>query len=161
MANAASADLSKLAADLSAASGTGIQRAAEQIIQQTAQKVQAEAQTRAPVRSGRLRNSISIKYVNATTALIGPEVDYGVYQEFGTGSRGEFPGTPYTIKSRRPGGYLVFRVGNRKVFTRSVQHPGVRAKAFMRGGLEAALGPNLASRLAQVGALLITKGPNA
>jgi phage gpG-like protein len=161
MANAASADLAALAADLAAAGNTGINTAAERIIRQAAQRVQAEAQTQAPVRSGRLRNSISIQYPTPTTAIIGPQVEYGVYQEFGTGSRGEFPGSAYEITSNRPGGYLKFRSGTRWVYTRKVRHPGVRARRYMRGGLEAALGSDLIEGLLKAGTLLITKGPKA
>lgn len=160
MNRAASADLSALAADLAYASQKGIDAAAQQVIQQAAQRVQAEAQTRAPVKSGRLRNSISIQYPTPTSAIIGPQVEYGVYQEFGTGSRGEFPGTAYEINAR-PGGYLRFKQGTRWVYTKKVRHPGVRARRYMRGGLEAALGADLMDRLLKAGTLLIMKGPKA
>ena len=90
MTNAASADLSALAQDLSVISQTSAAAAAQQVIQQAAQRVQAEAQSLAPVKTGALRDSISIKYPSPTSAIIGPQVSYGVYQEFGTGSRGEF-----------------------------------------------------------------------
>lgn len=160
MANAASADLSALALDLASASGMGAQKAAQSIIMQGALRVQSEAQSMAPIKSGRLRNSISIKYPQPLTAIIGPQVEYGVYQEFGTGTRGEFPGAPIKITAKN-GGLLKFKIGNRTIYTRSVNHPGVRARRFMRGGLEAALGQEIVSRLAKAGALLITKGPNA
>jgi len=158
---AASADLTALAKDLANASGRGIEMSTQQIIMQAAQRVQSEAQTMAPVKSGRLRNSISIKYPDNHSAIIGPQVEYGVYQEFGTGTRGEFPGTMYEIKSKKPGGLLKFKVGNKTVYARTVKHPGVRPRAYMRGGLQAALGQDLVAKLAAAGALLITRGPNA
>lgn len=160
MGNAATADLSALAADLAAASGGAMEKAAQQIIMQTAMKVQSEAQTRAPIKSGRLRNSISVSYPTPMSAVIGPQVEYGVYQEFGTGSRGEFPGTPYTI-SARPGKFLRFQIGRKTVFVKAVTHPGVRARAYMRGGLEAALGKGIVDQMLNEGTLLITRGPNA
>lgn len=161
MADAATADLSSLAADLARASGTAMTQAAQQVIRQAALEVQAAAQAAAPVRTGALRQSISIGYPEPLTAVIGPHVDYGAYQEYGTGSRGEFPGSPYPIRPRRPGGVLAFKVNGRTVITRKVMHPGVRAKAYMRRGLAQAFGDRLVQRLADTGALLITKGPNA
>ena len=160
MANAASADLSSLAKDLAEASGRSIQMAAQKVVMDTAMTVQAEAQSRAPVKSGRLRNSISIRYPNPLTAIIGPQVEYGVYQEFGTGSRGEFPTGPYTITAK-PGKLLRFKVGAKVVFARSVTHPGVRARHYMRDGLEAAIGSQMLDQLAKAGAAQITRGPNA
>lgn len=155
---AASADLTQLAADLGAASGS-IEVSAQQIIMQAAAKVQSEAQSKAPIKSGRLQRSITVSYPNPLSAIIGPQVGYGVYQEFGTGSRGEFPGTPYKI-SAKPGKLLRFKIGNRTVFVKSVTHPGVRARAYMRGGLESALGPELVEKMLRTGTLLITRGPN-
>jgi len=46
--------------------------------------VQRLARENAPVRSGRLYNSIGYK-VNGMTAVIAPTVDYGIYVEMGTG----------------------------------------------------------------------------
>jgi phage gpG-like protein len=137
-----------------------MEKAAKQIIMQTAMKVQSEAQTRAPIKSGRLRDSISIQYPTPLSAVIGPQVSYGVYQEFGTGSRGEFPGAPYKITPKK-GTYLKFKIGAKTVFVKSVDHPGVRARAYMRGGLEAALGAGMVEEMLKAGTLMITKGPNA
>lgn len=161
MADAASADLTALARDLANASGIAMVAAAQQVIQSAAVEVQMAAQAAAPVKTGALRDSITISYPEPTTAIIGPKVDYGVYQEFGTGSRGEFGGQPYTIRPKKPGGYLVWKGKNGQVFARKVTHPGVRGKAYMRKGLTRALGDKIVSRLMETGALLITKGPNA
>jgi HK97 gp10 family phage protein len=161
MASAASANLAALAADLSAASGQPMMHSAQQIIQQSAQRVQSEAQTRAPVRSGRLRNSISIRYNGPLSATIGPQVPYAAYQEFGTGSRGEFPGAPYEIKPRNPQGTLVFKVQGKTVFAKVVRHPGIKARPFMRPAFAAALGQDLVQRLLDAGMAAITRGPNA
>jgi phage gpG-like protein len=161
MANAATVDLTSLANDLQRASGAGIDMAAQQIIRQTAMNVQSEAITRAPIKSGRLRSSISIRYEGPLRAVIGPQVDYGVYQEFGTGERGEFPTGPITIRPKTPGGFLAFKVNGRMVYTKKVTHRGIRPRRYMRGGLEAAVGTKMLSELADKGAALITRGPNA
>jgi HK97 gp10 family phage protein len=160
VANAVTADLVSLANDLESASGQGIMASAQQILQQSAQRVQAAAQSMAPVKSGALRESISIGYPDPLTAVIGPHVPYAVYQEYGTGSRGEFPGTPYKILPKRPGGVLVFKIGNRTIYARSVTHPGVRPHPFMRPAFRQAMGDQLAASLADAGAALIAKGPN-
>jgi hypothetical protein len=159
MGNAATVDLSNLAKDLVAA-GTSINVAAQKVIQDIALRVQSESQSRAPVKSGRLRNSISIRYPDPLTAIIGPQVEYGVYQEFGTGSRGEFPTGPYKI-SAKPGKLLRFKMGNKTIYARSVTHPGVRARHFMRDGLEAALGSELLGQMTAAGQAQIIRGPNA
>lgn len=161
MGSAAYADLTALANDLAYASGEGIARATQRVIRDAAEHIQKDAQTRAPIKSGALRNSISIRYPDDYSAIIGPDVDYGVYQEFGTGARGEFPGTPYEIRPKRANGVLVFRMGNRTVYARKVINPGVRPKAYMRGALEDYLGDRLVSEMAQAGTLAIIKGPNA
>jgi phage gpG-like protein len=161
MGSAAYADLTALAQDLAYASGVGIAKATEKVIKDAAQNIQSEAQTRAPIKSGALRNSISIRYPDPYSAIIGPDVEYGVYQEFGTGLRGEFPGAPYEIKPRNPGGVLAFKIGNRTVFAKKVTHPGVRARAYMRGALEDYLGDRLVTKMAEAGSLVIIKGPNA
>jgi HK97 gp10 family phage protein len=161
MDSAATADLASLAADLEAASGQGFLLSAQQVIQQTAQKVQAAAQSMAPVKSGALRDSISIGYPDPMTAVIGPHVAYGAYQEFGTGTRGEFPTGPYKILPKRQGGVLRFKIGNRTIYAKSVTHPGVPAHPYMRPAFSRALSDELVDKLAEAGVAAITKGPNA
>jgi phage gpG-like protein len=156
--SAASADLRALAADLANASGQGIQQAAAEVIRSTAVSVQGLAQQYAPVRTGALRDSITISFTSATAADIGPHVPYGPFQEFGTGSRGEFPGSPYLIRPKNAKA-LSFMIDGKRVVTTQVMHPGVRAKAYMRRAIVSALGP-MGDALAEKGALLITRGPN-
>jgi HK97 gp10 family phage protein len=160
MADAASVDLISLAADFASASKIGIAQAAQEVIRTAAQTIQQEAQSLAPVKSGRLRSSISIRYPNPLEAVVGPQVEYGKYQEFGTGERGEFGGSAYTIKPKKPGGVLVFKIGGKTVYARSVRHPGIPAHPYMRPALEKVLG-DMTGSLAAKGALLIAKGPNA
>jgi HK97 gp10 family phage protein len=159
--NAASADLAGLAADLSAASGQGMFQTAQQIIRQSAQQIRDEAQANAPVKSGRLKQSITVRYTGPLSATIGPNVPYAPYMEFGTGTRGEFPGPMYEIKPRRPGGVLVFTINGKKVFARKVRHPGIKARPFMRPAFTKVLGADLVKQLADAGVAAIVKGPNA
>jgi len=161
MADAASADLASLAADLTAASGQPMFITAQQIIKDAAQKIQAEAQTRAPIKSGRLKASIQIRYTGPLSAKIGSSLFYAPFQEFGTGSRGEFPGTPYVIKPKNPNGVLVWTSNGKKRYAKIVHHPGIKAHPFMRPAFEAVLGSDLVSKLADAGQAAILRGPNA
>jgi len=156
---AASADLRQLAQDLRAATGTPLDMAAAEVVRRAAVRVQASAMQFAPVATGALKNSITIRFDTPTSATIGPGVEYGPYQEFGTGSRGEFPGAPYEIRPKNASA-LSFTVDGKRVVTQKVVHPGVRAKRYMRRAVKEALEP-LTADLAATGALLITKGPNA
>lgn len=155
---AASADLTKLSRNLADAQGIAIQNAADEVLHVYAEKVKTIAQSLAPVKTGALQQSIEVGY-EPNKATIGPHVTYGVYQEFGTGERGEFPTGPYTIKPKS-GKYLVFRVNGKVVRAKMVRHPGIKAHPYMRPALEQALG-EMADDLAQRGALLILRGPNA
>jgi len=156
--DAAYADLTSLVADLTAASQQGMEDVAKKIIKGAAESVQLEAQSLAPIKTGRLRDSITIKYINPLKAVVGTDVDYGVYQEYGTGLRGEFPGKMYEIKPKK-GKVLSFTVSGKRVFAKIVRHPGIKAHPFMRPALTNALGKELTKNLAEAGALIITKGP--
>ena len=156
--SAASADLTKLSRNLAAAQGIAIQNAADEVLHVYAEKVKQIAQSLAPVKTGALRQSIDVGY-EPGKATIGPHMTYGVYQEFGTGERGEYPTGKYPIVPKK-GQFLVFTVNGKVVRARRVEHPGVPAHPYMRPALEQALGP-MADELAERGALLITRGPNA
>jgi len=156
MPTAASADIFALAEDLHAA-GLDINNSVHQILTETAQQVQANAVSLAPHKTGALQQSIQIRWIDVNTVEIYPSMPYGVYQEFGTGTRGEFGGQMYTIKPKKPDGVLVFKKGGVTVYTREVHHPGIPAHPFMRPALIQALGP-FADQLAKQGALQITQG---
>lgn len=155
---AASVELRELAQDLTQA-GQRVEKVAADLIGQIAQQIQAYAQAAAPRDTGKLAGSIHIVWVDRLTAEVKPGVAYGPFQEFGTASRGEFPGKPYEIRPKaKP--FLVFQVNGRTVYARKVTHPGVRAQPYMRPAALTALEP-FADRLAERGALLITKGPRS
>jgi HK97 gp10 family phage protein len=150
---AAFADLSRIANNLAYASGEGSQKVASKVIHDYAERLRAEAQTMAPVKTGTLRDSITIHYDGPLKATIGPEVVYGSFQEFGTKG-------PYEIKPKKSSGVLVFQAGGKTVYARRVMHPGVKAHPYMRPALEKILGEE-AKQMAKDGALVIAKGKGA
>jgi len=158
--NAVTADLINLIDDLKIASGEDIEREAGQIIAQTAQRVASVSRAKAPKKTGKLANSIHVRYLSPLSVEVGPNVDYGVFQEFGTGTRGEFPTAMYQIKPKKPGGVLVFQVDGKTVFARVVNHPGIPPHPYMRPAFEEVLG-DTATKLIESGLAQITKGPNA
>lgn len=60
--------------------------------------VRAEAQANCPTDTGRLRGSITVQSLDGTSVVVGPTAEYGVYLEFGTGSKGD-PSVPHTSKA--------------------------------------------------------------
>lgn len=51
--------------------------------------VRAEAVLHCPVDTGRLRSSLAVEQVDPVTVLVGTNLEYGIYVEFGTGSLGD------------------------------------------------------------------------
>ena len=155
---AAYADLTKLVQNLQAAPKQ-VEKLAAQLVDDTASKIAQIAKTKAPIRTGELRDSITVDKQGPLTSVIGPKVEYGVFQEFGTASRGEFGGQPYDIFPKKAK-LLAFKINGKMVYTKKVKHPGVRPKYYMRGAFETVLKP-FADELAEIGALAIEKGKNA
>lgn len=158
MPNAATADLTSLINDLEQA-GRLIDNRADKLLDNYAQEVQAQAQAKVPRDTGKLSNSITVQRPSQLVRIIGPTVPYGVYVEFGTGSRGEFPGKPYEIKPKNKP-YLIFQLNGKTVYAKKVTHPGIKAQPYMRPAVLAALEP-FTGKLLSTGALLITKGPGS
>lgn len=83
----------------------------------------------APVDIGRLKNSIKFFPLSfglsSYTIYVG--VEYGADVEFGT--------SPHVIKpvNRKA---LKFKVGNKIIFSKKVQHPGTEAQPFLRPALD-------------------------
>lgn len=161
MTSAASADLTAIADALSYAGRVGGVKAANLVVRGYAERVRAQAQTMVPVKSGELRDSIEVRYPNVHKAVIGPTKEYGVYQEFGTASRGEFGGSPYIIRPKSPSGRLRFKVNGQWVTAKKVVHPGIPPHPYMRPGLQQAIGTDMAQELADRGALVAIQGPKA
>lgn len=157
------ADLSGLANNFAAASGQSFQRAAADLVTSYANQVASIAQSLAPVKTGALKDSITVHRPTAMSAVIGPatSIHYAAYQEFGTRSRGEFGGPAYSIEPKRKGGLLVFTVGGKKVVTRRVKaHPGIPPHPFLRPAFERIVTP-FGQGLADLGKSYVIYGPNA
>lgn len=80
-----------------ATAGPRIGAAGAAVLRRTASAIEADAKSLAPVDTGALRSSISASFEGdgrngSMSAEIGPTVEYGVYQEFGTSTQS---GTPF------------------------------------------------------------------
>ena len=60
--------------------------------------MRAEAAANCPVDTARLRESIVVQQKSGNSVTIGPTAEYGIYVEFGTGSKGD-PSVSHTTKS--------------------------------------------------------------
>jgi HK97 gp10 family phage protein len=150
-------DITELVEDLAAISEKSPEEITGNIFNVLGMEIMGNARAKAPVRTGRLRDSIDYK-ISGNQLIIGPHVPYAPYMEFGTGSRGEFGGSEYIIRPRtKP--YLKFKINGKWISTKEVHHPGISPRPFMRPAVEEAMG-DLADKLAERGALMITKGPN-
>jgi len=96
-------------------------------LEESAKFVFAEARERAPVRTGRLRESISLIKVNDLHYVVGSPLEYAVYVERGT--------RPHIIRPKRARA-LRFVVGGETVFARLVRHPGTKPHPFFAHALQ-------------------------
>ena len=151
-------DIKNLVKDLSEISELSTDEITKNVLHDIGGKIVELAKKKAPIDTGKLKSSISYS-VNGDQLVIEVKAPYGMYQEFGTASRGEFPGQPYKIKPKK-GKYLVFRVNGRKVYAKEVTHPGVAAQPYLRPAVTEALGP-LFDKLAENGQAMILKGPKS
>ena len=112
------------------------------LLQPVVVTVQDNVQQRTPVRTGNLRRSIAGRVERVgERGVVGTTVSYAWAVQEGT--------RPHTIAPVN-GKVLVFRVGNARVFARSVRHPGTRPQPFLDEGL-AASRDTIDTLLAQAG----------
>lgn len=88
-----------------------------------------DAKHRVPVLTGHLGRSISEDPQRMVTALhvvggVTAHAKYAVFVHEGT--------RPHIIRPKNPGGVLHFYWNGREVFVKSVNHPGTRARPFLR-----------------------------
>lgn len=148
-------DLTALAQDLFKAADN-IEMATQNLLDSAGEEILAEAQSTVVVKTGKLRSSLK-KTSTKLRVVVGPDRDmaiHGPFVEYGTGTKGEFPGPMYEIKPKN-GQYLAFTVGGKRVFARSVKHPGIRAQPYMRPAAKRWVA-SLPKDVAEVGVLLIT-----
>lgn len=151
-------DLKTLSKDLSEISDLSPDEITENIMNDLGPKIVGEAQARAPRKTGALAQSIKYTAENGVLKVFA-SAKYANFQEFGTASRGEFGGAPYTIVPKKAKA-LRFMSNGRAVYTRRVLHPGIPARPYMRPAAIAVLGP-LMNALLDRGQALIVKGPNS
>ncbi len=151
-------DIRDLVSDLREISNLSTGQITENIFRDYGAKIEALAKTNAPFKTGALKNSI-MHQASQESLEISANVPYAMYQEFGTASRGEFGGSPYTITPKK-GKYLIFYVNGKKVVTKKVTHPGVPAHPYLRPAVQEAFG-ELFDKLAERGQAMIVKGPNS
>ncbi len=83
-------------------------KAATDVIRAAAFQVQKAAEDLSPRgQTGVLRNSIHVRQLDEASFLIGTNVVYAPYLEFGTGKYGPM-GRPYLILPKKQGGVLAF-----------------------------------------------------
>lgn len=137
MTTVASADVHKLAEALKK-SGKDSQATTHAVLIRSANYLLTEMQVRAPVDSGDLRRSLAVR-VEGDRVIIGPDVPYAGFVEFGT--------KPHTIKPKAGKKVLTFKVDGQTVFARVVHHPGTKPNPFVEDSFDAwtkSVGPEIA-----------------
>lgn len=154
-------DLTNLAKDLTVAVGGSVRANTKTLVASVTAQTEHLARAYAPVDTGQLRGSISSYTVNGGMGgVVTASSAHASFVEFGTGTRGEFPGQVIIIRPRN-GKYLRWTDKSGKVhFARQVRSPGMAPRPFMRPALERAVIP-LAQGLGDIAVLSIVKGPNA
>lgn len=130
MASVASADVSRLAEALrQTAQQSGI--TTQDVLIQASNQIMAEMMVRAPVKTGKLRNSIGVK-LEGDKVIIGPDAavaPYAGYVEFGT--------KPHVIEPKNKSGVLVFKMNGRTIYAKKVHHPGTAPQPYVVPAFEA------------------------
>lgn len=153
-------ELTRLAHDLSAASGQPFKDVVVSLVADAALQVETLARAYAPVDTGLLRDSIRTEIApDGMSATVSVPVSYAGYVEFGTGPRGEFGGHPIVITPKRAK-FLRFEVQGRVVYTKKVVSMGMAPRPFLRPALERLQLP-LAQNMANAAVVSIVKGPQA
>jgi HK97 gp10 family phage protein len=136
MTTVASADVHALAEALKA-SGKEADATTHEVLIRSANYLLTEMQVRAPVDTGALRKSLAVR-VTGDRVIIGPDVPYASYVEFGT--------KPHVIKPKSKK-VLAFKVDGQQVFARVVHHPGTKPNPFVQDSFDAwakSVGPEIA-----------------
>lgn len=151
-------DITNLVHDLSEISELSSAQITENILNDFGQRIVEEAKVLVPVKSGTLKESISYQ-VNGPELEVDASAEYADFVEFGTASRGEYPGKPYPITPKK-GKYLKFTINGRTVYSKKVMHPGISAQPYLRPAAIKAT-EELFPKLLDLGQVLIVKGPKS
>lgn len=154
-------DLTQLSKDLTDLSGGSLRRNTQILVASTLAQVETLASSYAPRRTGKMAGTIRTETFNSGLGgSVRVSMNYAKYVEFGTGTRGEFPGQPIIIRPKT-GKYLKFTTKDgRTIYTKQVTNPGMAPRPFLRPAFERVVVP-LVAGIADTAALSIVKGPNA
>ena len=137
MTSVASADIYKIAEALRY-SGEQADATTQSVLIESANYLLTEMETRVPVASGRLRDSLGVR-ISGDKVIVGPDVPYASYVEFGT--------EPHEIRPKNQNGVLRFKVNGQYVYAKVVHHPGTKPQPFVEDSFNAwvkTLGPKVA-----------------
>lgn len=151
-------DITNLVRDLSEISNLSSAEITENILNDFGQEIVEDAKRLVPVKSGELKSSISYQ-VNGNELEVDASAEHADFVEFGTGTKGEYPGKAYDIVPTN-GKYLKFTINGRTIYTKKVRHPGIKAQPYLR---PAALNATekLFPKLLDLGQVMIVKGPKS
>jgi len=88
--------------------------------------VERDAKILCPVKTSTLKRSITHKFIDKITAIVGSNMEYAPSVELGS--------RPHIIRPKTAKA-LHFKIGGKDIFTKEVQHPGWSGKPFLRPAL--------------------------
>lgn len=152
-------DLMEFADVLEHAGGATAEDVTTQVIHSMGDEVAALAYQYAAKDTNELANSIEVEHGQRTSRVYAT-APHAAFVEFGTWSHNVLSprsGT-YTIEPKRPGGVLRFTgKDGRPVFTKKVEHPGVKAQPFLGPANEEVI-DRFVGTMANVGVVLVVDG---
>lgn len=108
----------------------GNQTLLRRLMDESGSTIQELIRQNAPVRTGALRDSITIERVSTDTVLVGPTVPYAPFVEFGVVAHEIVP-----VKAQA----LRFQIDGETVFAKRVLHPGFEGRHFIKQSSEEAI----------------------
>jgi hypothetical protein len=149
-------DLLEFAQTLESAGSSTAEDVTTAVIHSMGEEVAKLAYQYAPKDTYQLANSIEVRK-GPREARVVATAPHAAYVEFGTWSHNVISpksGT-YTIRPKKPGGVLRFTgKDGRTVFTKKVEHPGVKAQPFL-GPANSEVLDRFVGTLANVGVMLV------
>lgn len=92
--------------------------------------VQELIRQNSPVRTGALRDSITIERTSVDTVIVGPTAPYAPFVEFGVAAHEIVPVRAEALR---------FTIDGETVFAKRVMHPGFEGRAFIKQSSEEAI----------------------
>lgn len=117
-----------------------LRQKATRTAQRVAREWERELTRTSPVDTGEMRSQtrvVSRPTSQGAEIIAEVDTDYAQYVAEGT--------APHLIEPRKPGGVLVFKIGNQTIFTARVHHPGTRPNPWWNNAYENV--PNMIRRL--------------